>query len=154
MRRSSWVRPLNATGWAAPSTATRWISFPDLPGRFHHPLELAPLLVLRELVAVVGAREPALRRQAQIFKGDVLRSFLDFSLEGILVLQDPRFRGDQSQHHLLALRQEAQRREAAGALGVELHEEAVDVRAEHRLGDRLVAALGHPGALEVAAAGV
>ena len=55
----------------------------------------------------------------------------------------------------LPRRHEAQRGEAAGAGVVELQEEAVDVElAEQRLGDEVVAALGHPRGAEVAAAHV
>ena len=55
----------------------------------------------------------------------------------------------------LALGQEAQRLEVARARVVVLEEVAVDVHLrEQRLGDRLVAALRRPGALEVAAAQV
>src|SRR6266851_4890213 len=50
---------------------------------------------------------------------------------------------------------ETQRLEAAGAPGVVLEKEAVHLRlAEHRLGDRVVAARGHPHAGVVTAAGV
>src|SRR5205814_10427166 len=57
--------------------------------------------------------------------------------------------------HLLSSRHETQRLEAAGAPGVVLEKEAVDLRlAEHRLGHRVVAAGGHPHAGVVAAAGV
>ena len=57
------------------------------------------------------------------------------------------------EHDRLALRHEAQRREVARALVVVLQEEAVDRElVEQDLGDRLVAALRHPGALVVAAA--
>ena len=53
----------------------------------------------------------------------------------------------------LALRHEAQRLEAAGALGVVFHEIAVHVdRVEQHLGDRLVAARGDEGRAEIAAA--
>ena len=62
--------------------------------------------------------------------------------------------GDEADHHaLLALGQEAQRLEPAGALGVVLQEIAVVVDAgEQHLGHRLVAALRDPGRAEVAAA--
>ena len=67
----------------------------------------------------------------------------------------PRLRGDEPEHHLLARRHEPQRLEPAGALVVELAEEAVDVQpAEEGLGHELVAALGRPGGAEVAAAHV
>ena len=44
-----------------------------------------------------------------------------------------------AQHDLLPLRHEAQRLEAAGARGVVLEEEAVDLGLEHRFGHRVVA---------------
>src|SRR4030095_14531940 len=99
-------------------------SFPHLPRDLHHALELAPLLVLAELVAVVGAGKTALRRKAQVFERHELRRRVDLPFQDILVFQDAGFRRHQAEHHLLASRHEAQRLEAAGALAVELHEEA------------------------------
>ena len=71
------------------------------------------------------------------------------------VLEPRRLGRHQPEHRALAGGHEAQRREAAGARGVELEQEGVDRRlAEQPLGDRLVAALGQPAALVVAAAQV
>ncbi len=72
------------------------------------------------------------------------------------VLANPRLLGaDEAQHHLLVLRHEAQRLEAAGALGVVLEKESVHGGpAEYRLGHRVVSARGHPHAHVIAAAGV
>ena len=50
---------------------------PHFPRDFDHALELAPLLFLGEPVAVVGAREAALRRKAQVFQRHVARSFIN-----------------------------------------------------------------------------
>ena len=61
--------------------------------------------------------------------------------------------GDEAEHRDLALGQEAQRLEAARALGVVFEEIAVDVDlVEQQFGDRLVAAFRDPGAGEIAAA--
>src|SRR5262245_17287740 len=53
-------------------------SAPDVARDFDHALELAPLLVDRERVAVVRAGEAALRRDAKVFQGDVFFRFVDF----------------------------------------------------------------------------
>jgi hypothetical protein len=120
----------------------------------HHALELAPLVVHRQRVAVVGAREAALRAQAQLVQRHDARRLVDAPFQVVLVLELAELGGHQAEHDLLAGRQRAQRLEAAGARAVELHEPAVDRGREHRLDHRVVAALGDPGALEVAAAGV
>ena len=61
-------------------------------------------------------------------------------------------RGDQAEHHGLALRQEAQRLEPAGAVGVPFEEIAVDIDPiEQQIGDRLIAARGDEGRAEIAA---
>src|SRR4051812_47666482 len=100
---------------------------------------------------MVRAREAALRRQAQILERHVLRRLIDAPLEIVLRFERRYLGRDEAKHHLLSARYEPQRLEAAGALGVELHKEGVDAGGEHRLGHRLVAALGDPSALEIAA---
>src|SRR5881409_2232365 len=91
-------------------------------------LELAPLLVLGQRVAVVRAGEAALRRQPQALERHVLGRFVDPAPQRVRRLERAGFRGHQTEHDLLVARQQAQRLEAAGALGVPLHEIAVDVR--------------------------
>ena len=63
------------------------------------------------------------------------------------------FRADEAEHHALVRRDETQRREIAGARGVEFEQEMGHAGdAEQGLGDRVVAALGQIFALEIAAA--
>ena len=101
------------------------------------------------------ARESALRRQAKILQRHVLRRFVDALLQDVLGLERAGLGGDQAEHHVLALRQARERGEAAGALAVVLHEEALDVGREHAVEHFvLVGAGGEPGAAEIAAAGV
>ena len=50
---------------------------PDLLADSHDQLELAPLVVLGEVVAVMSAREPALRAQRQLVERHDLRCFVD-----------------------------------------------------------------------------
>ena len=108
-----------------------------------------------ERVALDGRGEPALRRQAELVERDVPRRLLDPPLQLVLVLELAALRGHEPEHDELARRHEAQRLEAAGAGVVVLEEEAVDLElAEQRLGDEVVAALGHPRGAEVAAAHV
>src|SRR2546430_3624976 len=56
-------------------------SSPDPLGGFDHALELAPLFVLRQLVAVMRAGEAALRRQAQVFERHVARGVVDLAFQ-------------------------------------------------------------------------
>src|SRR4051795_1697749 len=128
---------------------------PDLRRRLDDQAQLRPLLLLGDRVALDRRGEPALRREAELVEIDVLRRLLDAALELVLRLELAALRRDQPEHDDLALRHEAQRLESARALVVPLHEEAVDGElAEQRLGDEVVAALGHPGRAEVAAAHV
>ena len=80
---------------------------------------------------------------------------VDATLDLVGGLQLGGLRRDQPEHRCLAGGEVAQRLEATGALAVELEEERIDVEtAEDPLGDRFVAAAGHPPAAEVAAAHV
>src|SRR5438874_13421142 len=119
-------------------------------------LELRLFLLDGEVVAVVRAREAALRREAHVLERHVLRGGVDTALEMILALELRQLGADEAEHHFLALRHETQRLEAAGALGVVLEKEAIHVEpGEYPLGDEVgVGAAREPGALEVAATGV
>src|SRR3989449_128803 len=128
---------------------------PHVASDLDDALELLPLLVLGQRVAVVRAGEAALGRQAQALQRHVLRGLVDPSPQRVLRLERARLGGDEPQHDLLVARQQAQRLEAARALGVPFHEIAVDVRREHRLHDLVGIAAGRePRAPEVAAARV
>ena len=118
--------------------------------------ELRPLLVLGEHVALDGRGEAALRREAELLERRVLRGLLDAALQLVLRLELAALRRHEAEHDLLvALRQEAQRLEAARALVVPLHEEPVHLELVQELFcDEVVAALGRPGGAEVAAAHV
>src|SRR5882672_4850527 len=89
---------------------------PDVPRDLERQPELAPLVVDGDLVTVVGAREPTLRAQAEVLQRHVLRRRLDAPLEIVLLLELGDFRADQPEHHLLSLRHEPERLEAAGAV--------------------------------------
>jgi len=104
-------------------------------------------------LAVHRAREAALRRQAQLLERHVLGGLVDAALEVVLRFELAELGRHQAEDDGLALGQEAERPEVARARVVVLEEVAVDAHLrEQRLGDRLVAALRRPGALEVAAA--
>ena len=84
----------------------------------------------RERVALDGRREAALRRQAELLDRRELRRLVDPPLQLVLRLELAALRRHEPEHDLLvALRQEAQRLEAARPLVVPLHEEPVDLRA-------------------------
>src|SRR5579862_3022905 len=82
----------------------------------NHP-QLGPLLLLGEIIAFLGRSEAALRRQAELVERDVLRRLIDPPLESILGFECAGLGRHQPEHDGLALRHEAQRFEAAGALG-------------------------------------
>src|SRR4051812_13537339 len=108
--------------------------------------ELRPLRVFGQDIAFLGRSEAALRRQAELVEGREFAGFVDPPLDFVLLLERAALRGDQAEDDAFsALRQEAERLEAAGPFGVVFEEIAVDVElAEERLGDRLVATRGNP----------
>ena len=94
-----------------------------------------------------------MRAEAQLVERRELRRLLDPALDGVLALQRAGLRGDEAEHDGLALGQEAQRLEAAGAVAVPFHEVAIHRhRVEQHLRHRLVAAGGDEGGAEIAAA--
>jgi hypothetical protein len=83
----------------------------------------------------------------------MLRRFVDAALQRVFAFQHRRLRGNETENYALAWRHEAKRREVARPRRVVLQAIDVGIQAiEQRVGDRLVAALGHPCALEVATA--
>src|SRR6266542_6285739 len=98
---------------------------PHFLGNLHHQLQLPALVVGGDAVAEMRAREPALRGKAQVLQRHELRRRLDAPLELVLGLELRLLGADEAQHHLLPLRHEAQRLEAARALGVVLEKESV-----------------------------
>ena len=93
--------------------------------------------------------------RASCSSGTNLDGLVDAALEVVLALELRALRRHQAEDDALARRHEPQRLEPAGAGVVVLQEEAVDLQpAEQRLGDEVVAALGHPRGAEVAAAHV
>ena len=113
------------------------------------------MFVLGEDVALFGRGEAALRAEAQLVERRIFGGLLDAAQNVVAPLQRSGLRGDEAEHDDLALRQEAQRFEAAGPVAVPFKEIAVDVDAvEHQVGDRLVAARGDEGRTEIAAADV
>src|SRR6266850_3814905 len=64
-------------------------ALPDVARDVDDPLELLPLLVFGELVAVVRARESALRREAEVLQRHILRRLVDAPLQALLALERP-----------------------------------------------------------------
>src|SRR5206468_10476421 len=139
-----------------PEPAARSDLGPDLRRNLDDQTQLGPLLLLRQGVALDRRRESALRGEAELVDRRVLRRNLDAALELVLRLELAALRRYEAEHDLLlALRQEAERLESAGALVVPLHEEAVDLEfVQHRFRDEVVAPFGGPGRAEVATAHV
>src|SRR4051812_48621832 len=145
-----------ALWFAASVFPARRSLFPHLVGELLDHAKLRPLLLLGEDVALLGGGEAALRRQAELLQRSELGRLVDPALDVILLLERAALGGDEPEHHgLVALRQEAQRLEAAGAVAVVFEEVAVVVHLpQQRLRDRLVTAFGNPGRAEIAAADV
>src|SRR6266487_4014548 len=99
---------------------------PDLFGGLHHEAQLSDLLIPGQRIAVQGGGEAALRGQAQLVDVHELAGLLDPALDVVLGFQLSPLTGHQTEDDVLALRHETQRREPAGALVVEIHEEDVN----------------------------
>src|SRR5262249_31412867 len=99
---------------------------PYLVGQFDDRPELRPLLVFREGVSLPGRGAAALGAERQLVERDVFGRLVDAALYVGFLLQRAGLRGDEAQHHgLVALGDEAQRLEPAGAVGVVFEEIAV-----------------------------
>src|SRR6266404_1130998 len=130
------------------------MSAPHFARCLHDETELGDLLVAGQRVAVDGRGKAALRAEAELFERHVSRRLVDPALQLVLAFERGAFAGDEAQDHaLLPARHKAQWLEAARAGIVVFQEEAVDRElAKQGLGDMVVAALGHPGRSEIAAA--
>ena len=135
-----------------PSDLRSWVaSGPDPRRGLDDESQLGPLLVLGQRVALDGAREAALRAEAQPVEGDVRVRLADTSGEVVGALELGTLARDQAEDDDLVVRDEPQRSEVAGALVVVLEEVGIDGQLrEQDLGDRLVAALREPRAAVVA----
>src|SRR6185312_557608 len=80
---------------------------PYLLGDLDDQLQLAPLVLLGEDVALDGRGEAALAREAELLERRVARRLLDAALEVVLRLELAALRRHQAEHDLLvALRQQ------------------------------------------------
>src|SRR3989449_2230587 len=125
---------------------------PHLARQLHAERQLRLLVVDRDLVALDGRGEAALRAQADLLDRHVLGRLIEAPLEVVLPLEGADLGGHQPQDHAHVFGDEPERREVARAGVVELEEEAVVWQlVEDGLGDPGVAALGAPARPEVAA---
>ena len=128
---------------------------PTLRRHLDDHLQLRPLLVLGQGVALFGRGKAALRRQAQLIERNIFRRLVDAALDRVLGFEPAGLGGDQAEHDVAVLGHQLQRLEAAGALAVVFHEIAVHLDAvEQDLLLGLVAAGTHEGRFIIAAAQV
>src|SRR5437867_5717219 len=124
-----------------PRGASGVLGAPDLARHFQGQAELTALVVDRDLVAVVRAREAALRAQAEVLERHVLGGGLDAALEIVLGLERRHLGADQAEHDLLSLGHEPERLEAARAVRIVLNEQPLPAHPpDDRLGGGIVAA--------------
>src|SRR4029078_11929500 len=99
---------------------------PNLARDIDDHRKLGPLLLLGQHVALLGGGEAALGREAKLFERSVFRGLVQPALYVIPLLQRATLGCDEADNRpLLALGQEAQRLQPAGAVGVVLQEIAV-----------------------------
>src|SRR5215470_3433252 len=126
---------------------------PHLARGLDHEAELGDLALLVHGVAANAAGKSALRAQCELLQRGVLARRINATLELVLRFELTALGCDQTEDGHLALGQKTQRFEAAGARAVIFEKIAVHVDfVEDELGDRLVAAVRHPRAGEIAAA--
>src|SRR5579863_6443403 len=126
---------------------------PDFVRYLQHASELRPLLILCQQIAFFGARESALRAEAELPDVDVFRGCVDPAFEVVLRLKLGGFRAYDAEDDGLVFRRQAQGFETSGAFGVVLHEVAVHIDlAEENIGHRIVPAGCDPARTEVATA--
>src|SRR6202158_5816619 len=113
------------------------------------------LILARDLIARRGAGEAALRAYRELVEADIFRGLVDSMFEQLLGFELGELGGDQSQDDCLVFGHQAQRLESDGAGSVVFETVVIDVDlVEQRVGNQVVAALGAPMALIVAAADV
>src|SRR5262245_4239113 len=128
---------------------------PDLARSIHDKAQLRNLAGFVHGVAADAAGKSALWAECELLQRGVLGRFVDAAFKLVLGLELAGLRRDQTEDSDLAPGQKAQRFEAAGARAVVCQKIAVHVDlVEDQFGDRLVTALCHPRAGEVAAAEV
>src|SRR4051794_17699801 len=88
----------------ARGSASERLRVPDFRGRLHHEPQLGQLVLDREVVALLGAGEPALRGETQLIDVDEPRGLLDPALEHVLVLELGPLGRDQAEDDDLARR--------------------------------------------------
>ena len=116
--------------------------------------ELASLVLGRELVALHGRGEAALRAESQAIERHQPGRLVDARAQLVHRLEARLLARHQPQHHVAVLRHRAQRLEAARALVVVLQQEALEAALAEHARDGLVAAAGVEHRLVVAAADV
>src|ERR1700683_1961027 len=117
------------------------ISTPIFVRELHDHAQLRPLLLFGQDIAFFGRGEAALRRQAQLIERHVFGGLVDAALDVVFLFQLAGLRGDEAEHKLLlALGEEAQRLEAARAVGIVFEEITIERgMTEELLGDEFVA---------------
>src|SRR6266700_1751544 len=126
---------------------------PHLARGLDHEAELGDLALLVHGVAANAAGKSALRAQCKLLQRGVLARRIDATLELVLRFELAALGRDQTEDGHLAPGQKTQRFKAACARAVIFEKIAVHVDSvEDELGDRLVAAVRHPRAGEIAAA--
>src|SRR5207302_11225107 len=108
-----------------------------------------------ERVAAGTTGEATLRADGQPLEAEILRRFLNSTLQAIHTFQHRRLAADEPEHDALPLRDEAQRREVARSRGVIFEQKMVRVGAcEKALRNPFVSTLGKVVTSEIAAAHV
>src|SRR6516164_6160599 len=128
---------------------------PHLARGLDHEAQLGDLASLVHSIAADAAGKSALRAQCELLQRGMLARLVDATLELLLRFEFAALGRDQTEDGHLAPGQKTQRFEAARARAVVFEKIAIHVDfVEDELGDRLVAAVRHPRAGEIAAAKV
>src|ERR1700730_2722882 len=125
---------------------------PHLARGLDHEAELGELDFLIHCIAADAAGKSALWAQCELLQRGVLARLVEATLELVLRFELGALGRDQTEDGHLALGQKTQRLKAACAGAVIFEKIAIHLDfVENELGDRLVAAVRHPRAGEIAA---
>lgn len=141
------------------TTCDLWLSWPNLIRKLPHQLQLRNHLIVTNIIPIAMTSKSTLRTNSQPIQRllvalprsltNQLRRLLYLLLHLTDILQLRKFTRDQTQDHILTLRQLLERFETSGSRGVVFKVISVDVQVAEELGrNGVVAAFGEVAATD------
>src|SRR5262245_24311502 len=101
-------------------SAVSLVQTPDFPRGLDDELQLLPLLVFRQQVALEGRGEAALRAEGEVLERHIAARFIDSTQKRVLRLELGHFAADQTENDTLVGGNETERFEGSRTLGLVL----------------------------------